>query len=60
VLASRLGASLLSAAGILGQLGASILIDHYGWFAMPVQRATPTRLIGAALLAAGVVMIRWK
>jgi transporter family-2 protein len=60
VLASRLGASLLSAAGILGQLGASILIDHYGWFAMPVQRATPTRVIGAALLAAGVVMIRWK
>src|ERR671913_2469666 len=30
VLAARLGALLLSAAGILGQLGASLLIDHYG------------------------------
>jgi bacterial/archaeal transporter family-2 protein len=60
VLAARLGALLLSAAGILGQLGASLLIDHYGWFGMPIQRATPARLIGVALLAAGVVLIRWK
>ena len=60
VLAGRLGALLLSAAGIVGQLGASLLIDHYGWFGMPVQRATPARLIGVALLAAGVVLIRWK
>jgi bacterial/archaeal transporter family-2 protein len=60
LLAGRLGALLLSAAGIVGQLGASLLIDHYGWFGMPVQRATPARLIGVALLAAGVVLIRWK
>lgn len=60
LLAGHLGAALLSAAAILGQLGASILIDHYGWFGMQVQRATPARIIGAALLAAGVVLIRWK
>jgi transporter family-2 protein len=60
LLADRLGAALVSAVGILGQLGASILIDHYGWFGLGVQRATPTRLIGVALLAAGVVLIRWK
>jgi transporter family-2 protein len=60
LLAGRLGAALLSAAGILGQLGASLLIDHYGWFGMPVQRASATRLVGVALLAAGVVLIRWK
>jgi transporter family-2 protein len=60
LLAGRLGAALLSAAGILGQLGTSLLIDHYGWFGMPVQRASGTRLVGVALLAVGVVLIRWK
>jgi transporter family-2 protein len=60
LLADRLGAAMVSATGILGQLGASILIDHFGWFGMPIQRATPARLIGVALLAAGVVLIRWK
>jgi transporter family-2 protein len=60
LLADRMGAALVSATGIFGQLCASLLIDHYGWFGMPVQRATPARLIGAALLAAGVVLIRWR
>ena len=60
LLADRLGAALVSASGILGQLAASMLIDHYGWFGMPVQRATPARLVGMALLAAGVTLIRWR
>jgi transporter family-2 protein len=60
LLADRMGAALVSATGIFGQLCASILIDHYGWFGMPVQRATPARLIGAVLLGVGVVLIRWR
>ena len=52
--------SLLAAAGILGQLGTSLLIDHYGWFGVPVQRLSAVRLIGVVLLTAGVVLIRWK
>ena len=60
LLADRMGAALVSVTGIFGQLCASILIDHYGWFGMPIQRATPARLIGVALMAAGVVLIRWR
>ncbi|MGH9256102.1 MAG: DMT family transporter [Vicinamibacterales bacterium] len=60
LLTHRLGAALLSAAGILGQLGTSLLIDHYGWLGVPVQRLSATRVVGVVLLGAGVVLIRWR
>jgi transporter family-2 protein len=60
LLTHRIGAALLSASGIVGQLATSLLIDHYGWFGMPVHRFSATRLIGVALLTGGVVLIRWK
>ena len=60
LLARRLGAAALSAAGILGQLGASILIDHYGWLGAPVTRLSAARLVGVVLLTLGVVLIRWR
>ena len=60
LLTQHLGAALLSAAGILGQLGTSLLIDHYGWFGVPVHRLSAGRLIGSVLLTVGVVLIRWK
>jgi transporter family-2 protein len=58
VLVSRLGAALLLASIVVGQLVASLLIDHYGWLGAPVHRISPARLIGAALLVAGVALIR--
>ena len=58
LLAQRLGAAVLSATGILGQLGASMLIDHYGWFGLPVQRLSAERVVGLALLVVGVALVR--
>ena len=60
LLVRRLGVALLSAVGILGQLVASVLIDHYGWFGTPVHRISAARAIGVVLLAIGVALIRWK
>lgn len=60
LLTHRLGAAVLSAAGILGQLSTSLLIDHYGWFGVPVHRMSATRLVGTLLLTLGVVLLRWK
>ena len=60
LLARQLGASLLSAAGILGQLVASMVIDHYGWFGTPVHRVSVARAVGIVLMAMGVALIRWK
>lgn len=56
--AHRISATVVATAGIIGQLGASVLIDHYGWFGMPVARASASRLVGLGLLAAGLVLIR--
>lgn len=60
LLTRRLGAAVLSAAGVLGQIGAAMLIDHYGWLGAPVQRLSAPRVVGAALLVVGVALMRWR
>lgn len=56
----RLGAALLVASIIVGQLVGSMLIDHYGWLGAPVHRLSLARMAGAALLVIGVALIRWR
>jgi bacterial/archaeal transporter family-2 protein len=36
----------------------SLLLDHYGLVGFAERQVTPLRLVGAALLVAGVVLIR--
>jgi transporter family-2 protein len=59
IVTPRVGAAVMMAASIVGQLGAALVIDHYGWFGAEVIPVSATRLLGAALLATGVVLIRW-
>ncbi len=54
VLAPRLGAATLTASVVAGQMLASLLLDHYGLVGFARQTATPGRLLGAALVIAGV------
>jgi transporter family-2 protein len=54
----RLGAALMLAASIVGQLGAALIIDHYGFFGGEVIQVSAMRLVGVALLVAGVILIR--
>jgi transporter family-2 protein len=58
--AHRISGTVVATAGIVGQLCASVIIDHYGWFGMPAARVSATRLLGLGLLAAGLVLIRWR
>jgi bacterial/archaeal transporter family-2 protein len=53
----RLGAATLLALSVLGQLIASLLVDHYGWIGFPQHPISVTRLAGAAMLFAGVLLI---
>ncbi len=53
----RLGASTFSATVIAGQLIGALALDHFGWLSMPQQPISPTRIAGALLLIAGVLLM---
>ena len=57
VLAHRLGATTFAACIILGQLTASVVVDHFGWVGFPQHSVSLQRLAGLGLLAIGVVLI---
>ena len=54
-----LGAALMLASSIVGQLAAALVIDHYGLFGATVMPISPTRIVGVVFLALGVILIRW-
>ena len=55
-----LGAALMLAASIVGQLAAALVIDHYGLFGATEIPISGTRVLGVVLLAVGVILIRWN
>ena len=52
-----LGAGGVVAATIAGQLTMSVVVDHFGWLGVERQTVTALRLVGIALLAAGVFLV---
>ena len=58
VLAPRLGTALMLASIIVGQLITALILDHNGWIGAPTVRLSVMRVLGAALLVVGVLLIR--
>lgn len=58
VVAPRLGAATLVAALVAGQMVTSIALDHFGWVGFSVHPIDPWRLVGAALIVGGVVLVQ--
>jgi transporter family-2 protein len=58
IVTPKLGAALMLAASIVGQLAAALVIDHYGWFGADVIPISVTRVAGVLLLVGGVILIR--
>ncbi len=59
VAAPKLGAATLVAVILAGQVVASLLVDHFGWVGFEENPATPGRLLGMGLVAAGVALVRF-
>lgn len=56
---SRVGLVTVAAALVLGQIVTGLVVDRAGWFGVPVQPVSWTRLGGAMLVAAGLVLSRF-
>jgi transporter family-2 protein len=58
-LTSRLGAALFIALVVGGQLLCSLALDHFALMGLKEQPITAGRVLGAALVVAGVVCIKY-
>jgi transporter family-2 protein len=59
LLVPRLGATIVVALLVLGQMIGAMVFDHFALLGVPENPITLPRLAGAALLISGVVLIRW-
>ena len=57
VLGPRLGATVLLALTLGGQMLAALAVDQYGVIGFPQSPVTPARLLGAVLVIAGALLI---
>lgn len=55
-----LGAAATIAAVIVGQTTMALVIDHYGWLGVEVQRLSLARVAGAMLMFLGLLLIRGR
>ena len=59
VAAPRLGAATVVAVIVAGQSIASVVVDHYGWVGFVPRHVSAGRLVGMALVGAGVALVRF-
>ncbi|MCB5196136.1 DMT family transporter [Deefgea salmonis] len=59
LIAPKLGAATMLSLIITGQIIASMLFDRFGWFAMPMKDLSWPRLLGAALIIVGVLLVNF-
>jgi bacterial/archaeal transporter family-2 protein len=59
LLVPRLGAAIFIALLVAGQMFASLAFDHFGLFGIPQHSVDLSRLLGAILLVAGAVLVRF-
>ena len=58
LLLPSLGAATLLALVVTGQMSAAVILDHFGAFGLTQHSLSISRLLGVALIIAGVVVIK--
>ena len=57
MLAEKMGSMFFTATTVTCSLVCSVLLDHFGWVGFTVHRVNPLRLVGCALLCAGLFLV---
>ena len=58
ILAPKLGTALTFGLVVTGQMLVSVLLDHFGFFGLPVKEINWQRILGVILLLAGIIILR--
>nr|WP_280712768.1 DMT family transporter [Desulfobaculum xiamenense] len=58
IVAPRLGAATTLSLMVAGQMLTALALDHFALFGYPQHTASPLRMLGIALIVAGVIVIR--
>ena len=58
ILVPKIGAALTFGLVVTGQLGLSLLLDHYGLLGLPVHAINWQRVMGILFIIGGVLLIR--
>ncbi len=53
----RLGAALFTSLAVTGQVAMAMTLDHFGALNLPAHPASPLRVVGAALIVAGMALV---
>ena len=53
----RVGAAAFTGLAVTGQVLTAVALDHFGALHLPQHAASPLRLLGAALMVAGIVLV---
>jgi len=56
----QVGAGPVMITLLAGQILGGLLMSHYGWLGSPVQPVTPMKLLGVAIMIAGVVIATFR
>jgi transporter family-2 protein len=54
----NIGVTAFLATAVSGQMILSLIIDHFGFFNIPVRPVSPERIVGVGLLLLGVYLIQ--
>jgi len=58
LLVPRIGAGTMIGVYVAGQMTAALLLDQFGLLGVPLQATTVARLVGAAMVVGGVLLLR--